>query len=351
LDNAIHSFRQEIHDHDQVVAAIVQDLQADRINPDSFVSTHDLASRVQTSITDMVNPLHMALLATMDAMQCSYDAMLSKYRSMFERSHALGMDQEWCLDLHETCLDDSSAKQATLQATLATLSTLMDVKLMEVATTTASAVSHVAQVASTINSVDDKLAQVITMGNSVDEKLVAITTQLTQVATSSMAVDHKLQTMDGNFSIRISLLNSTLLSMAASRTDSMCTGSHPVTLSWPDTMSPDIDGADTAMVPPSDDDGEMVASVCNAPGSTGNDPTSATLAPPSAACPGVCWQPEDQLPHNRWVNVDSSSFTPGDCSPHYHSNHAMAAALFERPTVNTASPDAVTLDDDLRSLD
>ncbi len=102
---------------------------------------------------------------------------------------------------------------------------------MEVATTTASAVSHVAQVASTINSVDDKLAQVITMGNSVDEKLVAITTQLTQVATSSMAVDHKLQTMDGNFSIRISLLNSTLLSMAASRTDSMCTGSHPVTLS------------------------------------------------------------------------------------------------------------------------
>ncbi len=116
-------------------------------------------------------------------------------------------------------------------------------------------------------------------------------------------------------------------------------------------MSPDIDGADTAMVPPSDDDGEMVASVCNAPGSTGNDPTSATLAPPSAACPGVCWQPEDQLPHNRWVNVDSSSFTPGDCSPHYHSNHAMAAALFERPTVNTASPDAVTLDDDLRSLD
>ncbi len=94
LDNSIHSFRQEIHYHDLVVDAIVQDLQADRIDPDSFVSTQDLASRIQTSVTDMVNPLHTALLAKMDAMQCSYDAVLSKYGSMLERSHALGMDQE-----------------------------------------------------------------------------------------------------------------------------------------------------------------------------------------------------------------------------------------------------------------
>ncbi len=94
LDNAIHSFRQEIHDHDQVVDAIVQDLQADCINPNSFVSTQDLASRVQTSVTDMVNPLHTALLAKMDVMQRSYDAVLAKYGLMLERSHALGMDRE-----------------------------------------------------------------------------------------------------------------------------------------------------------------------------------------------------------------------------------------------------------------
>ncbi len=131
--------------------------------------------------------------------------------------------------MHETRLDDSSAERATLQVTLATLSTSMDVKLTEVAATTASTVYRVAQVASTVNSVDDKLARVITMGNSVDEKLVAITTQLTQVTTSSMALDHKLQTMDGNFSTRISLLDSTLPSMAASRMDTMRTGSHPVT--------------------------------------------------------------------------------------------------------------------------
>jgi hypothetical protein len=293
LDNAIHSFCQEIHDHDQVINAIVQELQADRINPDSFVSTQDLASRIQMSVTDMVNPLHTALLAIMDAMQRSYGALLSKYGSMLERSHALGMDQERRLDLNETCLDDSSAKRATLQATLATLSTSMDVKLTEVAATTASAVSHVAQVASMVNSFDNTLAWVITMGNSVVEKLVAITTQLTQVPTSSMALDHKLQTMDGNFSTWISLLDSTLLSMAASRTDTMRTRSHPVTPSQPDIMSPDIDGADTATVPPSDDDGEMAASVRNAPGSTGNDPTSAT-----SALFSYCFGDSGVMPHD-----------------------------------------------------
>jgi hypothetical protein len=105
------------------------------------------------------------------------------------------------------------------------------------------------------------------------------------------------------------------------------------------------------MVPPSDDDGEMATSAHNAPGSTGDDPTSAKLAQPSDARPGVRWRPEDWLPHNRWVNVDSSSFTPGDQSPHYHGRHAMAPASTDRPTVDTASPDAATLDGNLRSLD
>jgi hypothetical protein len=229
LDNAIHSFRQDIHDHDQRVDTIVQDLQADRINPDSFVSTQNLASRVQASVMDMVDPLHMALLAKMEAMQCSYDAVLSKYGSMIEHGHALGMEHERHLDSHETRLDESSAEQATLQATLATLLTSLNVNFADVATTTASVVSRVAQVASMVNLVDTKLDRVITMGDSFDDKLMALTTQLTQVATSSMALDQRLQTLDGNISTWISLLDSTHLSMAASWTDTTRKGPLPVT--------------------------------------------------------------------------------------------------------------------------
>jgi hypothetical protein len=229
LDNAIHSFRQDIHDHDQRIDTIVQDLQADCINPDSFVSTQNLASRVQASITDMVDPLHAALLAKMETMQRSYDAMLSKYRLMIERGHALGMEHEQRFDIHETLLNESSAKQATLQGTLATLSTSLDVNLAEVATTTASVVSRVAKVASTVNFVDTKLDWLITMGDSLDDKLMTLTTQLTQVANSSMVLDQRLQTLAGNISTRNSLLDSTHLSMAASRMDTTRKGPFPVT--------------------------------------------------------------------------------------------------------------------------
>jgi hypothetical protein len=39
LDSAIHSFRQEQTKHDQRVDAIIQDLRADHIDPESFIST------------------------------------------------------------------------------------------------------------------------------------------------------------------------------------------------------------------------------------------------------------------------------------------------------------------------
>jgi hypothetical protein len=95
----------------------------------------------------------------------------------------------------------------------------------------------------------------------------------------------------------------------------------------------------------------MVTSRHNASGSMGDDPTSTTLVQPSDACPGVRWRPEDRLPHNRWVNVDSSSLTPDDRNPHYHGCYAMAAASTDQPKVDTASPDAAPLDGNLRPLD
>ena len=42
LDGAIHSFRQEQLEHDTRVDSILQDIRADRLDPDGFITTQEL---------------------------------------------------------------------------------------------------------------------------------------------------------------------------------------------------------------------------------------------------------------------------------------------------------------------
>jgi hypothetical protein len=62
LDGAIHSFRQEQLEHDTRVDMILQDIRADRLDPDSFVTTQELDHRV-TQVLDTVAPLPTAITA------------------------------------------------------------------------------------------------------------------------------------------------------------------------------------------------------------------------------------------------------------------------------------------------
>ncbi len=68
LDSAIHSFCQEQTKHDWRVDKIIRDLCADPIDPESFVSTQDFDTWVQTITVDLS---HATLHKELDAMKCS----------------------------------------------------------------------------------------------------------------------------------------------------------------------------------------------------------------------------------------------------------------------------------------
>ena len=62
LDSALHSFCQKQFDHDTRVDSILQDIRADRLDPDSFVTTQEFNHRV-TPVLDTVAPLPAAVTA------------------------------------------------------------------------------------------------------------------------------------------------------------------------------------------------------------------------------------------------------------------------------------------------
>jgi hypothetical protein len=79
LDGAIHTFRQEQYMHDQRVDGILQDLQADCINPESFVSTQDFNHRVQSIVQGIVDPVQITLRTNLNEMKDTYTRILSAF--------------------------------------------------------------------------------------------------------------------------------------------------------------------------------------------------------------------------------------------------------------------------------
>jgi hypothetical protein len=77
LDSASHSFCQEQTKYDRRVDAIIQDLRADCIDPESFPSTQDFNARVRTMVREAVDPFQDTLRKELDAMKCSYNAILT----------------------------------------------------------------------------------------------------------------------------------------------------------------------------------------------------------------------------------------------------------------------------------
>ncbi len=52
--------------------AIIQDLRADRIYPENFVSSQDFDHRVKSFVKDAVDPVHNALRKDLDEMKRTY---------------------------------------------------------------------------------------------------------------------------------------------------------------------------------------------------------------------------------------------------------------------------------------
>ena len=78
LDGAIHSFRQEQLEHDTRVDSILQDIRADRLDPDSFITTQELDHRV-TRVLGTMAPLPAAITA----MEAKFDAIFSNFHTSF----------------------------------------------------------------------------------------------------------------------------------------------------------------------------------------------------------------------------------------------------------------------------
>ncbi len=171
LDSSIHSFRQEQTDHDRWMEAILQDLHADRLDPASFVSKHDFASRVHASVTATVTPVHAALHKNLDEMQCSYDALLSKIGVMMSAGNAVTLDHERRLDEHQACLDEATTAPPVLQWSFDTMASTVISCLDNMATANESVVLHVTTLTTAIAAMDYKLAHVVLMTTSMDSQL------------------------------------------------------------------------------------------------------------------------------------------------------------------------------------
>ncbi len=142
LDSTIHSFRQEQTEHDQWMEAILQELHADHLDPTSFVSNQDFASRVHASVTATVTPVHAALHKNLDEMQRSSDALLSKIGIMMSARNAIALDHKWHLDEHQAHLDRATTAPAILQLSFDTMASTVISCLDNVATANGFACHH-----------------------------------------------------------------------------------------------------------------------------------------------------------------------------------------------------------------
>ena len=78
LDSALHSFCQDQLEHDTRADSILQDIRADRLDLDSFVTTQEFDQRV-TLVLDAVAPLP----ATVTALEAKFNTIFSNFHTAF----------------------------------------------------------------------------------------------------------------------------------------------------------------------------------------------------------------------------------------------------------------------------
>jgi hypothetical protein len=152
LDGAVHSFRQEIVDHEKRVEDSLHDLHANRLDPDSYVS----AEGFERLVTATINPYHEAFCKDLAAIRTSYDNM----KNTMEAANWITVHHKNALATQRDCLDQANTAHTALQADLACLEASFTSALTNVSTTNASVVLHVNKLASAITSFDSRLASV-----------------------------------------------------------------------------------------------------------------------------------------------------------------------------------------------
>jgi hypothetical protein len=100
------------------VDAIIQDLHADCINPKSFVSTQDFDARVRTTVREAVDPFHKTLRKELDAMKCSYNAILTNFGTTMTSGNNVMILHKKGLAEHQARLDQAAADSDAIQSTL-----------------------------------------------------------------------------------------------------------------------------------------------------------------------------------------------------------------------------------------
>jgi hypothetical protein len=123
LDSSIHSFCQEQTKNDRQVDAIIQDLHADCIDPESFVSTQIFDARIRTMVREAVDPFHKTLCKELDAMKCSYNAILTNFGTMMTLGNTVTKSHKKHLAKHQARLDQAATDSNAIQLALAQLGT------------------------------------------------------------------------------------------------------------------------------------------------------------------------------------------------------------------------------------
>ncbi len=210
LDSAIHSLRQEQTKHDWQVDAIIQDLCADCIDPESFVSTQDFDTWVQTMVQNTVDPSHATLHKKLDAMKCSYDAILVNFGTTMTSGNTVTISHVKRLAKHQACLDQAATDSNAIQLALARLGTSVSTRLETLNTTNAPVVLSLDKVSTTNASVVSHIARLASDISSFNTQLTTIESTIPQVAMTMDLVSAHLQDMGASLTSRLSLLDSNM---------------------------------------------------------------------------------------------------------------------------------------------
>ncbi len=99
--------------------AIIQDLRADCFDPESFVSTQDFNAWVRTMVWEAVDPFQDTLRKELDAMKCSYNAILTNFGTTMTSGNNVTILHKKRLAEHQVCLDQAAADSNAIQLALA----------------------------------------------------------------------------------------------------------------------------------------------------------------------------------------------------------------------------------------
>ena len=156
LDSALHSFCQEQLEHNTRVDSILQDIRADHLDPDSFVTTQEFDHRV-TPVLDTVAPLPAAITA----LEAKFDTMFSNFHTAF--------------------LSGFTTSLAQLESTMASS---VHSSLVDVVASNHTLVTTVDKLDSHVSSFEDRLTAVESTVKKVDHSTTTMVARLQDMGTS-----------------------------------------------------------------------------------------------------------------------------------------------------------------------